>query len=71
MLQLTDQGWVLITKLWVGMFFFLAIVNEIVWRLFETDTWVTFKAFGIPGLVLVFGIIITPLLRRHSPSSEN
>ena len=71
MLQLTDHGWVLITKLWVGMFFFLAIVNEIVWRLFETDTWVTFKAFGIPALVLVFGIIITPLLRRHSPSSEN
>ena len=49
----------------------MAIVNEIVWRLFETDTWVTFKAFGIPALVVVFGIIITPLLRRHSPSSES
>ena len=71
MLQLTDHGWVLITKLWIGMFLFLAIVNEIVWRLFGTDTWVTFKAFGIPALVLVFGIVITPLLRRHSPPSEN
>ena len=70
MLQLTDPGWILITKLWIGMFFFLAIVNEIVWRLFETDMWVTFKAFGIPVLVLVFGIAITPILRRHSPPNK-
>lgn len=69
-LRLTNDGWNVITKSWIGMFIFLAIVNEILWRSVDTDTWVTFKAFGIPLLVLAFGLLITPLLRKHQVSNK-
>ena len=64
-LHLTERGWNVITKCWIGMFLFLAGLNEILWRSFDTDTWVTFKVFGIPIIVLIFGVMISPLLRKY------
>lgn len=64
-LQLTDEGWRIMTKRWIGMFVMLAVVNEVLWRSVDTDTWVTFKAFGIPLLVLVFSLFLVPVLRQH------
>jgi intracellular septation protein A len=55
-MQLTDDGWKVMSKLWIIMFVSLAIINEALWRTVDTDTWVTFKAFGIPVIVLVFGV---------------
>ncbi|MBH68230.1 MAG: septation protein A [Rhodospirillaceae bacterium] len=69
-LHLTDYGWNVITKCWIGMFLFLAGLNEILWRSFDTDTWVTFKVFGIPIIVLVFGVMISPLLRKHQLADD-
>ena len=42
----------------------LAILNEIVWRNFSTDFWVTFKVFGIMPLTLLFTLSQLPLLSR-------
>jgi intracellular septation protein len=64
-MQLTNDGWKVMSKLWIIMFVSLAIVNEVLWRNVDTDTWVTFKAFGIPVIVLVFGIFMTPILQKH------
>ena len=52
-MQLTDDGWKIMSKLWIIMFISLAIINEGLWRTVDTDTWVTFKAFGIPIIVSV------------------
>ena len=35
----------------------VAVLNEIVWRNFSTDTWVNFKLFGTLALTLAFVIV--------------
>ena len=53
------------------MFISLAIINEGLWRTVDTDTWVTFKAFGIPIIVLIFGIFMTPILQKHQLKKDD
>jgi intracellular septation protein len=53
-LRLEDEGWRLLTIRWAFFFAFLAVLNEIVWRNFSTDTWVSFKVFGIMPLTFMF-----------------
>jgi intracellular septation protein len=70
--QLTERGWRLLTIAWTGFFFFLAVLNEIVWRNFPTDTWVSFKVFGVMPLSIVFTLALFPLISRHAiPTVEN
>jgi len=64
-MQLTDEGWLIMTKRWISMFIVLAVVNEAVWRSVDTDTWVSFKAFGIPVLVIVFSLFLVPVVQKH------
>ena len=45
--KLDAEGWRKLTLRWGLFFVFLAVVNEIVWRSFSTDTWVAFKVWGI------------------------
>jgi intracellular septation protein len=63
---LTHTGWLLLTRLWIIFFFLLAGLNEIVWRLFPTDTWVTFKVFGVMPLTILFVLCLIPLIQKHS-----
>ncbi len=65
MFRLTEEGWRKLTLRWGVFFLALAGLNEIVWRNFSTDTWVTFKAFGLMGLTLVFAFAQAPLIARH------
>lgn len=69
-LPLTDQGWMIFTKRWVGFFVFLAVLNEVVWRTQSTETWVAFKTFGNLPLTLGFMIAQIPLLRRFEASGR-
>jgi intracellular septation protein len=64
--QLTDRGWHLLTRAWIGFFLLLAALNEFVWRNFSTDTWVSFKVFGVMPLTLIFTVLLFPLILRHS-----
>jgi intracellular septation protein len=65
-MRLSDEGWLLMTKRWIGMFVVLAVVNEAVWRSVDTDTWVSFKAFGIPILVVIFSIaFVMPVVQKY------
>lgn len=65
-LQLTDRGWILLTRAWIGFFVLLAVINEVVWRNFPTDTWVSFKVFGIMPLTLVFSACLIPVMMKHT-----
>ncbi len=60
-----DAGWRRLTFRFGCFFAAMAVVNEIVWRTQSTDTWVTFKVFGLTGLTFVFGMFQMPLLNRH------
>ena len=64
--HLTAEGWRKLTWRWAIFFFLLAVLNEIVWRNSSTDTWVTFKAFGVVPLTFLFGALQYPLLRKYA-----
>ena len=68
--KLQERGWWLMTLRWGLFFFVLAILNEIVWRNFSTDQWVTFKVWGIMPLTLVFSFFQLPLLNKYAHSPE-
>ena len=68
--DLTEEGWRKLTWRWAIFFFFLAVVNEIVWRNFSTDTWVSFKLFGVVPLTFLFGALQYPLLMRYAANPE-
>ena len=66
MFHLTAEGWRKLTIRWALFFLGLAILNEIIWRTPSTDFWVTFKAFGVLPLTLVFGALQYPLLTKYA-----
>jgi intracellular septation protein len=65
-LPLTEVGWRKLTARFVGLCFFLALLNEVVRRLLSSDAWVNFKVFGVSGLMIVFMLAQAPLLAKHS-----
>lgn len=68
--DLTDEGWRKLTWRWAMFFFALAVLNEIVWRNFSTDFWVSFKLFGVVPLTFVFGALQYPLLTKYARSGD-
>ncbi len=69
--HLTDIGWRILTLRWGFFFLVLAALNEIVWRNFSTDSWVTFKTFGIMPLTMVFAVSQIGIIKRHElPSTD-
>ena len=64
-IKLNIVGWNKLTWLWIGMFIVMAIANELAWRNLSTDEWVSFKAFGIPILSVIFGVLSIPIIKRH------
>ena len=65
--HLTDEGWRKLTIRWTLFFVAMAVLNEIVWRTQSTDTWVSFKLFGVLPLTFVFGALQVPLLTKYAP----
>lgn len=68
--QLSHTGWRLLTYRWAGFFIFLALTNEAVWRTVSTDTWVSFKVFGLLPLTLFFAVMQTGFLQKHAQPSK-
>ncbi|MGA7328343.1 MAG: septation protein A [Rhodomicrobium sp.] len=64
-LHLSDEGWRLLTFRWMGFFIVLAVLNEAVWRNFSTNTWVSFKSFGIMPLTFLFMLAQISLIMKH------
>ena len=69
-LDLSSTGWQVLTRLWILMFVSMALANEIAWRNMTTDDWVSFKAFGIPILSIIFAIFSVPVIRKYTTSQE-
>jgi intracellular septation protein len=64
--KLDAEGWRKLTLRWGLFFIFLAITNEVVWRMFSTDFWVAFKVWGIMPITVLFTMSQMPLIMRHS-----
>ncbi|MCW5770867.1 MAG: septation protein A [Rhodospirillaceae bacterium] len=69
-LQLQDRGWRILTWRWAIFFVFLAGLNEFVWRSFSTDLWVSFKAWGMFPITLIFAIAQVPLIQRYAVEEQ-
>ena len=64
-MRLTETGWRILTFRWGLFFFFLAALDEVVWRTQSNDFWVNFKVFGTMPITLIFAIAQAPLILRH------
>ena len=69
--ELDDAGWRKLTIRWGIFFLALAALNELVWRLTSTETWVAFKVWGIIPLLFVFALAQTPLVMKHQQGDKN
>jgi intracellular septation protein len=67
--KLKPQGWFILTLRWGIFFFFLAVLNEIVWRMFP-DQWVNFKVWATMPLTMVFAMLQLPVLSKYAPDPE-
>lgn len=68
--ELTDVGWRQLTYRWAGFFVAMALLNEAVWRNVSTDTWVSFKVFGLLPLTFLFAILQVGLLQKHAKQTD-
>lgn len=62
---LSPQGWRLLTINWTLFFAAMAVLNEIMRQALTWDQWVTFKAWAVIPLTLVFAMLNIPMLLRH------
>ena len=69
-MKLSEEGWRLLTLRWAVFFVFLAVLNEVMWRGFSTDTWVAFKVFGIMPITFVFALCQIGLLKKYELSTS-
>jgi len=69
-LALKHEGWMILTRRMMMFFFTLAVLNEIMWRFFSTDAWVTFKTFGLTGAIFVFFMTQSSLFAKYMVEPE-
>jgi intracellular septation protein len=68
---LTERGWRLLTINWTVFFLFMAVLNEIVWRVTapgpadDLTKWAAFKLWGVIPLTMVFALLNVPMLMRN------
>lgn len=65
--KLQPKGWMVLTLRWGLFFLVLAALNEIVWRNFSDDVWVSFKVWGIMPLTVIFSMFQLPVLTKYAP----
>ena len=69
-IALTDIGWELLNKRWMYFFFFLAILNECIWRTQTEEFWVNFKVWGMLPVTLVFTGFQISLINKHKIDAQ-
>ncbi len=70
-ISMKEKGWDITAKLWCCFFFFLAILNEVVWRNFTTDQWVNFKVFGVTAITFMFSAVSLYITFKYIITNAN
>ena len=60
------EGWIKLTWRFALFFAVLAVVNELVWRNFSTEDWVTFKTFALTLAPMAFIMAQYGLMQRYA-----
>ncbi|QDV06632.1 Intracellular septation protein [Planctomycetes bacterium Poly30] len=69
-IQMRDEGWRKLTLRWGIFLLALAGMNEVVWRNYSTDTWLSYKTFGILPLTILFLVLQGPLITKYAIEPE-
>lgn len=69
-ITMPDAAWRTLSLRWGVFFVGMAILNEVLRHTLSWDNWVTFKAFGLLGLTLVFAVANAPFMAKHAIDSE-
>ena len=64
-IKLKDEGWNRLNARWIGFFFFLAMLNEFVWRTQSEEFWVNFKVWGLLPITFLFTAMQVPLINKY------
>ena len=67
-MQLTEEGWKILNLRWVYFFFSLALINEIIWRIYcpeQEYIWVNFKVWGILPITIIFTAFQIPIINKY------
>lgn len=63
--SMSDEAWRTLSLRWGLFFIAMALLNEVLRHALTWDNWVTFKAFGLIGLTMVFALANAPYMARH------
>tara|TARA_B100000945_G_scaffold301263_1_gene283840 strand:- start:1480 stop:2034 length:555 start_codon:yes stop_codon:yes gene_type:complete len=69
-IKLEEAGWDKLMFRWIGFFFFLAFLNEAVWRTQTEEIWVNFKVWGILPITFIFTLFQVPLIQKYKKNEE-
>ena len=64
-MKLPNHVWKLVNAAWIVFFVALGFVNIAALRMLSCDNWVNFKMFGVPALVMVFGLLQVAALYKY------
>ncbi len=64
--SLDEEGWRKLTFRWGLFFLFLAVLNEVVWRNFSDEAWISFKLWGTMPITIIFTMAQMPLIMKHA-----
>ncbi|MDZ4093401.1 MAG: inner membrane-spanning protein YciB [Paracoccaceae bacterium] len=70
-LPMQPEGWMILTRRITVFFFGLAVANEVIWRNFSTDTWVSFKTFGLTAALFAFFMTQGRLMAKYGIEKDN
>jgi intracellular septation protein len=69
-LTLPDFVWRRLNLMWGCFFITVGFINVYVMFHYTTDQWVTFKTFGVPGLMVLFIVLQMIFLYKYIPETE-
>jgi len=69
-LELPSAIWKRLNVMWASFFISVGFVNIYVMQNYNTDDWVTFKTFGVPGLMIIFIIFQLVFIYKYIPEPE-
>jgi intracellular septation protein len=69
-LELPTKIWKRLNLSWAMFFITVGFLNLYVMHNFNTDDWVNFKTFGVPGLMVIFIVVQMIFLYKYVPETE-
>jgi intracellular septation protein len=63
--------WRRLNLMWGSFFISVGFINLYVMQHYNTDDWVTFKTFGVPGLMVVFILVQIVFIYKYLPETED